>query len=62
MEPDSLKAALAAMNWSQRELARRLDLDPDTVNRWATGRVPVPGYAVEYLRVMRLAKEITDAS
>lgn len=60
MDNHQLKSALSELAWSQAELARRLDCDINTVNRWATGKVPVPGHVVEYLRVMRLAKQIME--
>lgn len=62
MNADQLKDQLKRLGWSQRELARRFDCDPDTVNRWATGRVPVPGHVVEYLRVMLLARQIVEGN
>lgn len=38
---------LARLGWSRGELARRLDLHPNTVSRWSI----VPGYALAYLRL-----------
>lgn len=46
------------MDWSQAELGRRLGVHVNTVSAWATGKVAVPAYVVEYLRVMLLAKEM----
>jgi len=52
-----LLARLRELNWTQARLARRLDLDPNTVSRWlATGRVP--GYAREYLRLLVLVRRM----
>ena len=37
----ALGRALKEKEWSQRELARRLDISPSTVTRWLNGsRVP----------------------
>ena len=58
MSGDKLRDALASLGWSQRHFAERYDCDADTVNRWCTGKTPVPGHAAEYIRVMLLAKEI----
>ncbi len=52
MDTDELKKTLRSLGWSQRELARRLEVDHVTVNRWSTGRLLVPGYAAAYLRAM----------
>ena len=49
MESIELVNKLAALGWSQRELGRRLNKDPVTVNRWARGRWPVPRYVEAYL-------------
>jgi transcriptional regulator with XRE-family HTH domain len=61
MTANELRAALAELRWTQKRLAERLDVDPDTVSRWTNGRGPVPGYVVEYLRVARLAAQILGA-
>lgn len=50
--------AIKALCWSQQDFADRLGVQRDTVSRWVRGDVPVPGYVVEYLRVLRLAEEI----
>ena len=58
MDTIGLKAALSGFGWSQRRFAERLGCDQDTVSRWCTGKTPVPGWVVEYLRVIGLAQEI----
>ena len=40
--PVQLRRALRRLRLSQRQLARRLEVDVGTVNRWATGRSPIP--------------------
>lgn len=45
------RAALKSVGLRQRDLARQLGVAVTTVNRWATGRQPVPGYAVAFLSV-----------
>ena len=37
------RKALKTLRLSQREVARRLYSEVSTVNRWATGRHPIPG-------------------
>jgi transcriptional regulator with XRE-family HTH domain len=44
-----LRAALDALGWSQRELARRLALDERTVRRWSGGEYPVPQPVLAWL-------------
>lgn len=36
--PPALDLQLAAIGWTRSELARRLDVDTSTVDRWAKGR------------------------
>ena len=52
-----LEMSLVTLGWRGSDLARRLGVDGETVSRWKRGKVPVPGYAKEYLRVVLLAKE-----
>lgn len=42
MTPADFRATLATLRFTQRAVARDLNVDPTTVNRWATGRLPVP--------------------
>jgi ribosome-binding protein aMBF1 (putative translation factor) len=44
-----LRAALDALGWSQRELARRLVLDERTVRRWALGEYQCPEPVLRWL-------------
>jgi transcriptional regulator with XRE-family HTH domain len=46
--PERYRRTLAALEISQARLARILEMDKNTPNRWATGAVPVPK-AVELL-------------
>jgi DNA-binding transcriptional regulator YiaG len=52
-----LATALDALGWPGAELARRLGVHVNTVSAWVTGRVRVPAYTTEYLRVVMLAHE-----
>jgi len=47
-----LRAALETLGKSQGDLMRELSVRPETVNRWATGKVPVPGTAAAYLNLL----------
>lgn len=51
MRGSDLKATLAGLGWSQRAFADRIDVDPDTVSRWATDKSEMPGAAVAYLNL-----------
>lgn len=53
MTADSLRTTLRALNVGQAWLARQLKVHPNTVSLWATGAVPVPGYAEAFLRLAR---------
>ncbi len=44
-----LRAALGALDWSQRELARRLAQDERTVRRWIAGEYPTPEPVLAWL-------------
>lgn len=55
-----LKHALEGLGWTQRHLAKRLDVDEATVSRWISGKQSSPAYLKEYLRVMLLIKEAAD--
>lgn len=46
-------SALAAAGMSRRSLADVLGVHIVTVNRWATGALPVPMYASAYLELAR---------
>jgi DNA-binding transcriptional regulator YiaG len=52
MTSKELRAALRALGLQQRQLADRLDVTKRSVNRWATGDLPVPGYAEAYLKLL----------
>lgn len=58
MKPEKFKDALSQLGMSQAEFARRTGVDATTVSRWMQGHSPLPQWAVEYIRVLLLAKEI----
>lgn len=70
MTPDELRAALDTLGWSQAEAARQLGAaNRQTVQRWASGRVPVNPLAAAHLGTLlelrlerRLAGRIRDAA
>ena len=51
---------LRAIGWNQAKLARKLDIDPNTVSRWITGRTPVPHFALEYLEALKAVKVLAE--
>jgi DNA-binding transcriptional regulator YiaG len=53
MTAPELRAELQALGLSQRWLAGRLGVAANTVNRWASGELAVPQYAVAYLELLR---------
>ncbi len=52
-----LRAALDALGWSQRELARRLVQDERTVRRWASGEHPCPEAVLAWLEALAAVYE-----
>ena len=56
MTATEFRAALDAAGLSQYRLAKDLGLAISTVSRWALGSVPVPQYAVAYLRILKSTK------
>jgi transcriptional regulator with XRE-family HTH domain len=58
MKPEKFKDALTQLGMSQAEFARRTGVDATTVSRWMQGHSPLPTWAVEYIRVLLLAKEM----
>lgn len=59
MKPADLKRSLAALGWSQAELARRIGAHPNTVSKWMTGKAAVSGAAAAYVEVHVKLREIT---
>jgi DNA-binding transcriptional regulator YiaG len=51
MDANEFRAALKMLGISQRQLAADIRADVTAVNRWATGRVSMPGAVEAYLRL-----------
>ena len=60
-EVTQLLEILDAIGWSQAKLARKLQVDPNTVSRWVTGRCPVPPWVLEYLSALKAVKDLANA-
>lgn len=58
MTPDDMRACLAALGWSQRQLGRYLGCGERLARSWASGAVPVPDNISIWLR--RLARAHND--
>jgi len=52
MTADQFRDALRTLKVRQNWLAERLGIETSTVNRWATGKLPVPQYAVFCLSLL----------
>lgn len=52
-DADRLRSELARLRLSQAALARRLDVTPRHMSRWATGRCAVPAAVWLAIRGMR---------
>ncbi len=53
---EDLRLLLKGIGWSQRKFSGAIGVGTDTVNKWATGKLPVPLYASEYLRLVKIIK------
>lgn len=48
---DEFQRLLAASGLSKASLGRKLAVHPNTISRWGSGQVEVPGPALAYLRL-----------
>lgn len=51
---------LTKLRWSQAELARRIDVHPNTVSHWVTGKRPIPGAVKAYVDLALKVKGLID--
>jgi DNA-binding transcriptional regulator YiaG len=59
MPPDQLKAIRARLGFTQAQLAAKLGVERNTVNRWEMGLLPIQtitALAVEHLKCLARAK------
>ena len=52
MTPTAFRAALAALDWTQRGLADLLGIHPTTVRRWALGEARIPEQIAAWLETL----------
>ncbi|MGD0110155.1 MAG: nuclease [Rhodopila sp.] len=52
MTPTRLRECLAALDWSQRGIARRLNRQEGTVRQWARGAVEIPDPIADWLETL----------
>lgn len=57
MTGEEFSQALADLGWRQVEFAARTGTSPDTINRWANGRQPIPAWAAAHLRLLLAADQ-----
>lgn len=57
MDADRFRECLKALNWSQRGLARILDIQASTVMRWGMGTVPIPTRLAAWLETLAQCHE-----
>lgn len=55
MTPTDFTTALASLGLSQKAFARITGMHTTTVSRWATGGLPIPGWAPSWLDMCRRA-------
>lgn len=61
MDHKQFKAALIELGISQHQLARDIEMDVTTVNRWANDKAEIPGVAAAYLRLRLSVVEFCKA-
>lgn len=61
MTAEEFAKGLAALRWKQVEFADRTGVTKDTVNRWVHGRLAVPAWAANHLRLLLDAKQFCAA-
>lgn len=49
---DGLPYLLSRIGWKQKHLAERIDVTPDTVSRWCTGKRETPRVVILYLQLL----------
>lgn len=52
MTPDRIREALAAIGWSQRQLADTLGVHETRTRRWASGRLQIPPAVAAWLEML----------
>lgn len=57
MNTDRLRECLAAIRWSQHDLARALDCSPRLIRRWAVGQAAVPDAVAHWLDLLATTHE-----
>ena len=57
MDATRFRACLEALNWSARALARLLEINPVTVQRWANGVLPIPPHLADWLEILAQCHE-----
>jgi transcriptional regulator with XRE-family HTH domain len=55
-----LSDALTKLGWSQAGLASRVDVHPNTVSSWMTGRHEIPGSVLAYVLLAVRVKTLLD--
>lgn len=60
MTAPEFKSALRELGLTQAEFSRRSGVAISTVNRWATGELPVPGWAAWVVRLLRERRDIRE--
>ncbi|WP_186083613.1 helix-turn-helix domain-containing protein [Burkholderia gladioli] len=58
MKPDQFSRALATLQWSQADFARRTGVHAQTVNRWCNGHTSIPPMAVAYIELALAVKAL----
>ena len=58
MTAPDFRSTLKSLHLSQRSLAERLGVSPNTVSRWALGTMAVPQYAALVLSLLQQIEEL----
>jgi transcriptional regulator with XRE-family HTH domain len=60
MQNVKLKDKLKVLDWSQAELARRIEVEGSTITRWINDKYPAPKCVYLYLDALIEIKNISD--
>ena len=60
MTETEFRNSLELCGLSQRQFALLLGLEQSTVNRWATGKNPVPTWAIAYLELYEMVHQFVN--
>lgn len=59
MTSAEFEAALVDLSWKPADFCRMADVHRNTVSRWMSGQVPIPGWAWKFLAMAQEIKRLS---